>query len=113
MLDREVFKHDGQNANVVDGVGLHQRAKWALSKGVLAFPGRIVVRIRVLAAYRVLALAGNIFGQFATSFDVPTLSLFLFLPTVGPVSSVLDQRPRVDSLFRKISPHPLREGVVQ
>jgi hypothetical protein len=89
MLDREVFKHDGQNADVVDGVGLHQRTKRTLSKDILAFLRRLVVGLGALATYRVLALAGGIFGQFTTSFDVPALGLVVSALTVSHGSSLL------------------------
>lgn len=39
MLDRVVLKHDGQYADIIHGVSLHQWTKRALSKDILAFAG--------------------------------------------------------------------------
>jgi hypothetical protein len=114
-----MLEHHGQDANVVDGVGLHQGANRALGETTFAVDLRFRVCLTVVFAFTFAGfgdgvVAGIALRNHAASFDVQALDFFVDYPSVvNPDAGVFDQSPRLDGFRRDFSDHPLRESVAQ
>jgi hypothetical protein len=111
--------HHGQDANVVDGVGLHQGADRALSEKTFAVAFRFRVCLAVVFVFTFAESGDGVVASIALRnhaaiFDVQALGYFVgYASVVSSDAGDFDQSPRIDGFRTDFSGHPLRESLKQ